>query len=637
MASILLSLCLTTLVFVTASCLSVDTYIPPCEITGCPPYKQCVDGECIDLITIGPPPAVCWPRCRPWEYCRIGRCVRRSTSCAAVLCMAGQICIDGRCVDSDTCSSPCAPGQVCEDGRCVCRIGDFHNGRCVTCPPGKIFRACPSNCPPTCEKPFPQACTLECNLDRFCVCPDGLLEHNGGCVKRDQCPNKCPANKIPVPCATICQPNCDDPNPFGLCLGVCNKEDPCVCREGYIERSRNDDTCIRKEHCHGKCPANKIPVACATICQPNCDDPNPIGICLGVCNKEDPCVCREGYIERSRNDVTCIRKEHCPGECHANKIAVPCATICQPNCDDPNPIGICLGVCNKEDPCVCREGYIEKSRNDDTCIRKEHCSGECGFAQKPTTCASFCPPTCQNPGPSICVDACDPSKKCVCREGYVQVSNHDTRCTLLRNCPRPHPCDTKKCPPGSVCIDGKCQCRRRCPPNEHCLNGICECLPGHYRKKGVCVPYKTCPIYCPPNSICENGRCVCEKGYEWRGNKCVEKCRKQICGDHGECRNGKCVCFKGYELDKSGKCVDICRRMLCGPNEICHAGECRHSCALIFCGPGTTCINGKCVCKNRGHSLVAGHCIKQCRPRCKPGWKCVSGVCVCVGIYCPYR
>nr|XP_039273980.1 uncharacterized protein LOC120347934 [Styela clava] len=65
---------------------------------------------------------------------------------------------------------------------------------------------------------------------------------------------------------------------------------------------------------------------------------------------------------------------------------------------------------------------------------------------------------------------------------------------------------------------GKCVdiCRRMlCRPNEICHAGECH--------------HKTCPIYCPPNSICKNGRCVCEKGYEWKGSKCVEKCRKQIC------------------------------------------------------------------------------------------------------------
>ncbi|XP_077967184.1 zonadhesin-like [Styela clava] len=692
MASILSSLCLTSFVFVTASCLSVDKYVPPCEVTGCPPHKQCVDGRCIDLIAIGIPPGECWPPCKHTEDCRFGECVRRSTSCAAVTCIVGQICIDGICVDPNTCSSPCASGQVCKDGRCVCRRGDFYNGRCVTCPPGKIFKPC-SNCPPTCEKPFPQACTKECKLDRYCVCPDGLLEHNGGCVKRHQCPTKCGYGEKPTACASFCVGTCKNPNPE-ICAPACDPNRKCECRKGFVQVSQHDTRCTllqncpRPQLCKKNCPPGSDCIdgrcQCRRRCPPNEHCPDGICECLpghyrkkGVCVSLSTCssscatgqVCEDGRCVCRRGDFYNGRCVTCP----PGKIFKACPSNCPLTCEKPFP-QVCTKECNLDRYCVCPDGFLEHNGG---CVKSDQCPNKCGYGEKPTACASFCVGTCKNPNPEICAPTCDPNRKCECRKGFVQVSQHDTRCTLLQNCPRPQLCK-KNCPPGSDCIDGRCQCRRRCPPNEHCPDGICECLPGHYRKKGVCVSLSTCSSSCAPGQVCEDGRCVCRRGDFYNGrcvtcppgkifkacpSNCPLTCEKpfpQVCTK--ECNLDRyCVCPDGF-LEHNGGCVksdqcpnkcgygekptacasfcvgtcknpnpEICAPT-CDPNRKC---ECRKGfvqvsqhdtrCTLLQncprpqlckknCPPGSDCIDGKC----------------QCRRRCPPNEHCPDGICECL-------
>nr|XP_039266245.1 SCO-spondin-like [Styela clava] len=245
-------------------------------------------------------------------------------------------------------------------------------------------------------------------------------------------------------------------------------------------------------------------------------------------------------------------------------------------------------------------GFLEHNGG---CVKSDQCPNKCGYGEKPTACASFCVGTCKNPNPEICAPTCDPNRKCECRKGFVQVSQHDTRCTLLQNCPRPQLCK-KNCPPGSDCIGGKCQCRRRCPPNEHCPDGICECLPGHYRKNGVCVSLSTCSSSCAPGQVCEDGRCVCRRG---------------------DFYNGRCVTCPPGKIFKAcpSNCPLTCEKPF---PQVC-TEECN--------------LDRYCVCPN-GFLEHNGGCVKryqcpnkQCRPRCKPGWKYVSGKCVCVGIYCP--
>ena len=55
-----------------------------------------------------------------------------------------------------------------------------------TCTNGKIFEECGTACPLTCEQPNPLPCPAVCT--RGCFCPNELLQYNGGCVPRTECP-----------------------------------------------------------------------------------------------------------------------------------------------------------------------------------------------------------------------------------------------------------------------------------------------------------------------------------------------------------------------------------------------------------------------------------------------------------------
>ena len=56
------------------------------------------------------------------------------------------------------------------------------------CPNGKVYTTCGTMCPLTCENKDspPQICPDVCKIG--CVCPSGMVEHNGGCVAPESCP-----------------------------------------------------------------------------------------------------------------------------------------------------------------------------------------------------------------------------------------------------------------------------------------------------------------------------------------------------------------------------------------------------------------------------------------------------------------
>ena len=60
----------------------------------------------------------------------------------------------------------------------------------VTCPDGFIFSECGSLCPATCQSPVPNILDSYCTSDCFptCVCPDGLVENDGKCIEKKECP-----------------------------------------------------------------------------------------------------------------------------------------------------------------------------------------------------------------------------------------------------------------------------------------------------------------------------------------------------------------------------------------------------------------------------------------------------------------
>lgn len=133
---------------------------------------------------------------------------------------------------------------------------------------------------------------------------------------------------------------------------------------------------------------------------------------------------------------------------------------------------------------MCRDGYVQLSADPLKCVRREQCPSapkSCPFSnQVYTTCKSSCPATCTNKKPRICTLDCA-GEGCVCKSGYVQLSENPLICVRATECPTTpercsgvnqvytdckSPCpiscwDAKKihaCPP--TCAGKGCECRR---------------------------------------------------------------------------------------------------------------------------------------------------------------------------------
>ncbi|XP_053974060.1 chymotrypsin inhibitor-like [Hylaeus volcanicus] len=55
------------------------------------------------------------------------------------------------------------------------------------CPKNQVWDFCSTACPPTCKKPKPDICTLQCVIG--CRCIKGLLRNEKGeCIPPSECP-----------------------------------------------------------------------------------------------------------------------------------------------------------------------------------------------------------------------------------------------------------------------------------------------------------------------------------------------------------------------------------------------------------------------------------------------------------------
>lgn len=118
-----------------------------------------------------------------------------------------------------------------------------------------------------------------------------------------------------------------------------------------------------------RCTANSTcSVGCAPICQPSCDNPNPI--CPAIClDFAAHCRCNKNYVVGPKGN--CILKTDCPKlKCKLHEIAVECEKACHPSCDNPsrNCTKFCL-VAAKE--CDCAPGYVHGPSGK--CIALRNC------------------------------------------------------------------------------------------------------------------------------------------------------------------------------------------------------------------------------------------------------------------------
>ncbi|KIH54185.1 trypsin Inhibitor like cysteine rich domain protein [Ancylostoma duodenale] len=182
--------------------------------------------------------------------------------------------------------------------------------------------------------------------------------------------------------------------------------------------------------------------------------------------------------------------------CPPNEEFKECGTACEPNCNNTNP-----QACTKQcilDVCQCKQGFYRNSAGN--CV--DSCYGEpCGENEKRLNSSSICEPTCDDRNP-ICIMIAV-QDVCRCVKGYIrQYANGP--CIPARECPPPDPetCETKQCPPGTICQQDQVFCKRPpCPqPPPRCVrarncNNI-RCRPGYTCQMIVapCLP----DIQCPP-------------------------------------------------------------------------------------------------------------------------------------------
>jgi hypothetical protein len=277
----------------------------------------------------------------------------------------------------------------------------------------------------------------------------------------------------------------------------------------------------------------------------------------------------------------------------------------------------------------------------------------------------------------------------------VSLANPLTAFAARRRCKKgTHRCGSKCCPPGYIChtkhghkprcvcpphktsCSGHCvdlktdaahcgTCGQHCPPGQVCVNGKCQvhCATGQANCGGACVSLGSdaancgaCGNVCAPGDVCSNGQCTttCEPGLVQCGAACVALASDPsncgacgtTCAPGSRCVNGTCVadptCSDGVQngqetdVDCGGpncpKCADGKK---CASGSDCVSGVCS---AGVCAQPPATCSDGV---QNEGETDIdcgGPHC-----PKCADGKKCasasdcVSGVCsggVCAAPTC---
>ncbi|CBY32632.1 unnamed protein product, partial [Oikopleura dioica] len=95
-----------------------------------------------------------------------------------------EMCVESLCSGGDLCDSAAAYFRECS-AQGIALDWRSQNMCPKQCPAGQVYKECSSGCPETCK-----AGAIECNDECVsgCVCAEGLVLHDGECIKKTHCP-----------------------------------------------------------------------------------------------------------------------------------------------------------------------------------------------------------------------------------------------------------------------------------------------------------------------------------------------------------------------------------------------------------------------------------------------------------------
>ncbi|KAL4420558.1 hypothetical protein ABPG75_010214 [Micractinium tetrahymenae] len=232
--------------------------------------------------------------------------------------------------------------------------------------------------------------------------------------------------------------------------------------------------------------------------------------------------------------------------------------------------------------------------------------------------------TCSKDANCQATDQCSlDSKLCSCKPGFCRCQSSKQR-TCVPDIGAATTCPKGLAGPvcsGTASPKQQCQPFMRCSPS----GTKCECLPGYAACGGspaLGCPISlqsdlkncgACARKCPPNTLCQQGKCVCTPGWADCSGDLVKVnsgsaltgvllngCETFVWGgDAGNCN----ACGKSF-VDANG---DLGQP---GGNG-CESNPTANACLSVFCGANAVCCNGTCSCKtgfaDQNHDLgVAG-------------------------------
>ncbi|XP_077295238.1 kielin/chordin-like protein [Arctopsyche grandis] len=454
------------------------------------------------------------------------------TPVTACRCKRGYVRHEGTCIKSCNCPPKCQDPleeyvlATSGEPTCNCLSPDpctpIRECRCIhgyVRHEGKCIRA--SQCPPKCSDPNEiyiltkyEDATCDgikklCQPVTACRCRKNYVRHEGICIRKCDCPEKCSNPLEAYVTVSTGEETCDGRNP-----APCSPVTECRCIEGYV---RHEGKCIK-----------------SCDCPPKCQDPNEVyGLTKyedATCNALIParlkvsvlaCRCKKGYV---RDAGICIRACDCPEKCKKPNEEYVYAYYGEETCDGRNP-----DPCSPVEECRCIRGYV---RHEGNCIKKCDCPSKCKDPNEVYIVTQYGELTCDEPSPA----PCSPVAECRCKAGYVR---HLGKCIKDCECP-------PKCPnPNEEYVWSRYGERTCGEPLPAPCSRVkeCRCIEGYVRHEGKCIKQSKCP--CGENEFYSD--CAPSK---------QATCENKSYSD--DCKPG-CMCLPGYVRDCKNKCIKECQ------------------------------------------------------------------------------